>query len=52
MEFILAKYIRKLTGASFILSANVIEKDTDKYMNEEVLTFTIRVKAAIKGNKG
>ena len=50
MEFILAKYIRKLTEASFILSANVMEKDTDKYMNEEVLTFKIQVRATITGN--
>jgi Tfp pilus assembly PilM family ATPase len=47
MEFILAKFIRKLTDTSFILSANVIEKSTDKYMSEEVLTFTIQVKASI-----
>jgi hypothetical protein len=47
MEFILAKYIRKITRSSFIVSAIVVEKSTDIYMNKEVLSFTVQVKAAI-----
>ncbi|MFW2365575.1 MAG: hypothetical protein ACN4GW_04115 [Desulforhopalus sp.] len=47
MEFILAKYIRKLTEASFIVSAIVLDKDTDTYKNKEVLTFTVQVQATV-----
>jgi Tfp pilus assembly PilM family ATPase len=47
MEFILAKYIRKLTEASYIVSAIVLEKDTDTYMDKEVLTFTVQVQATV-----
>ncbi|NNK95675.1 MAG: hypothetical protein HKP41_15095 [Desulfobacterales bacterium] len=47
MEFILAKYIRKIIQSSFIDSAIVVEKATDIYMNNEVLSFTVQVKAAV-----
>ncbi len=47
MEFILAKYIRKLGGSSFIISAIVLEKAADNYNDNEVLSFTVEVKAAL-----
>ena len=47
MEFILAKYIRKLGGSSFIISAIVLEKAADIYNDNDVLSFTVEVKAAL-----
>ena len=51
MEFILAKYIRKLAGSSFIISAIVLEKAADSYNDAEVLSFTVEVTAAPASTK-
>ncbi len=51
MEFILAKYIRKLAGYSFIISAIVLEKAADSYNDAEVLSFTVEIKAALDSTK-
>jgi len=51
MEFILAKYIRKITQSSYIVSAIILEKATDIYMNKEVLSFTVQMKAAVEETK-
>jgi Tfp pilus assembly PilM family ATPase len=47
MEFILARYINTIVQSSFIVSAIVIEKSTDTYMNEDVLTFTVSMRATL-----
>ncbi len=47
MEFVLAKYIRRLAGSSFIISAIVLEKAADIYNDADVLSFTVEVKAAL-----
>jgi Tfp pilus assembly PilM family ATPase len=51
MEFVLSKYIRKLSENAFIVSAVIKEKGIEIQRNQEVLTFTIDVQAAIGGNR-